>query len=138
MFKNKKEWMGKKVLNTSQHEVLENVVQRICEEVIDLEAGYIDTTKEPLRWAMHGGPGTGEAHVIKVMKEELFEKVSKWNASVEYQIVALQAVMADLLQGDTIHHAFNIPIFGNSPAQYGSKKRYTKRESSFAVSLDNN
>ena len=78
--------------------------------MIDLEAGYIDTTKEPLRWAMHGGPGTGKTHVTKTIKEELFGNVLKWNASVEYQIVALQAVMADLLQGDTIHHAFNIPF----------------------------
>ena len=59
---------------------------------------------------MHGGPGTGKTHVIKIIKEDFFGNVLKWNASVEYQIVALQAVMADLLQGDTIHHAFNIPF----------------------------
>ena len=45
---------------------------------------------------------------------------------MEFQIVALKAVMADLLQGDTIHHAFNIPVYGHTfstkPAQYGSKK----------------
>eukprot|EP00973_Karenia_brevis_P009411 1271748-Karenia_brevis.AAC.1 len=29
---------------------------------------------------------------------------------VEYQVVALQAVMADLLGGDTIHHACGIPV----------------------------
>ena len=79
--------------------------------MIDVAAGYIDTTREPLRWAMHGGPGTGKTHVINIIKEELFGKVLKWNTSVEFQIVALQAVMADLLQGDTIHHAFNIPVF---------------------------
>ena len=114
------------VLNKSQCEVVGKVVQRVCEEMIDLQAGYIDTTKEPLRWAMHGGPGTGKTHVIKIIKEELFGNVLKWNASVEYQIVALQAVMADLLQGDTIHHAFNIPMFGKifstTPVQYGSNK----------------
>ena len=108
----RKQVNGRKVLNKSQHEVVEKVVQRICEEMIDCAAGYVDTTREPLRWAMHGGPGTGKTHVIKIIKEELFETVLKWNTSVEYQIVALQAVMADLLQGDTIHHAFNIPVFG--------------------------
>ena len=50
----------------------------------------------------------------------------KWNTSVEFQVVALQAVMADLLQGDTIHHAFNIPVFGkifsSRPVQRGSNK----------------
>ena len=56
---------GKNVLNQSQYEVVEKVVQRICEEMIDLEAGFIDTTKEPLRWAMHGGPGTGKRMLSK-------------------------------------------------------------------------
>ena len=50
----------------------------------------------------------------------------KWNTSVEFQIVALQAVMADLSQGDTIHHAFNIPVFGKNvstrPVPRGSNK----------------
>ena len=81
---------------------------------MNLHTGYVDSSCEPLRWAMHGGPGTGKTHVIKILKEELFEKVLKWNTSVEFQIVALQAVMADLLQGDTIHHAFNIPVFGRN------------------------
>ena len=61
---------------------------------------------------MHGGPGTGQTHVIKSIKEEFFENVLKWNIGVKFQIVALQAVMADLLAGDTIHHVFNIPVFG--------------------------
>ena len=62
---------------------------------------------------MHGGPGTGQTHVFKIIKEELFEKVLKWNIGAQFQIVALQDVTADLLSGDTIHHAFNIPVFGN-------------------------
>ena len=49
-----------------------------------------------------------------MIKEELCEKVLKWNTSVEFQIAALQAVMADLLQGDTIHHAFNILVFARN------------------------
>ena len=36
----------------------------------------------------------------------------KWNIGVEFQAVAFQAVMADLLGGDTIHHALNISLFG--------------------------
>ena len=61
---------------------------------------------------MHGGSGTGKTHVIKIIKEELFEKVLKWNIGVNFQIVAFQAVMADLLAGDSIHYVFNIPVFG--------------------------
>ena len=29
---------------------------------------------EPLWWLLHGGPGTGKSHVIRLLKEELFEK----------------------------------------------------------------
>ena len=43
---------------------------------------------------------------------ELFGKILGWNIGMEYNIVALQAVMADMLGGDTIHHALNIGIFG--------------------------
>ena len=31
---------------------------------------------------------------------------------INFQVVALQAVMAELLGGDTIHHALGIPCFG--------------------------
>ena len=92
----------------------------------DIITGTIDNSREPLRWAMHGGPGTGKTHVVKIIKEELFEKVLKWNTNIEFQIVAMQAVMADLLEGDTIHHAFNIPVYGRNcstrPTQQGSNK----------------
>ena len=33
---------------------------------------------------------------------------------VGFQIVALRAVMADLLEGDTIHHALGIQVFGRT------------------------
>ena len=62
-----------------------------------------------MRWLLHGGPGTGKSRVIKVLKE-LFSDVLKWDIGVEFQIVALQAVMADLLGGDTIHRACGIPV----------------------------
>ena len=43
---------------------------------------------------------------------------------VEYQVVALQAVMADLLGGDTIHHACGIPVFKRGePAENQAQKQ---------------
>ena len=57
------------------------------------------------RWGLHGGPGTGKSHVIQIIKRELFEQVLQRSIGVDFQIVALQAVMADLLEGDTFHHA---------------------------------
>ena len=35
----------------------------------------------------------------------------KFEIGVQFSVVALQAVMAALLEGDTIHHALGIPCF---------------------------
>ena len=64
---------------------------------------------EPLRWCVHGGPGTGKAHSITLIKE-LFTTVLKWGMGVESQVVALHAVMADQLGWGTIHHVCGIPV----------------------------
>ena len=65
----------------------------------------------PLRWVVHGGPGTGKSHVVRdVIKAELFNQILHWQQGLDYQVIALQAVMADLLKGDTIHHACGIPV----------------------------
>ena len=57
------------------------------------------------------GPGTGKSHVVKdVIKDELFDQILHWQQGLDYQVVALQAVMANLLKGDTIHHACGIPL----------------------------
>ena len=61
----------------------------------------------PLRWLVHGGPGTGKSHVITQVKK-LFHDVVNYEIGVRYQVVALQAVTASLLGGDTIHHACGI------------------------------
>ena len=60
--------------------------------------------------------------MIKILKKEIFEKVLKRHIGVNNHIVALQAVMADLLSGDTIHHALNLPVFGkNGPTPSGDR-----------------
>ena len=61
-----------------------------------------------MRWVLHGGPGTGKTHVIKLLRAELFEKLLGWSRGVEFDITALQAVTADMLDGDTLHHAFGL------------------------------
>ena len=38
----------------------------------------------------------------------------KWDIGATIEIVALQVVMVDLLSGETIHHAFSIPVFGTN------------------------
>ena len=108
--KHEKDKKGKHILNSKQYEMVKIVGMRICAEM-EAEAGTPGDAGEPLRWLLHGGPGTGKSHVIKIIKERLFQNVLKWDMGVNFQIVALQAVMADLLGGDTIHHACGIPAF---------------------------
>ena len=86
---------------------LKIICQRLCTE---LEEGE-KCSSDPLLWLMHGGPGTGKSEVLKLVKE-LFKDVCGWNIGLDYQIAALQAVTAQLLQGDTIHHALGINPFG--------------------------
>ena len=113
---------GKLVVNSKQHKALCRVVNRMMEELGHAANDHIDFG-EPLRWLVHGGPGTGKSHVIKQVKE-LFTDVLHWDMGVEYQIVALQAVMADLLGGDTIHHACGIPVFSRGdPAENQAQRQ---------------
>ena len=67
------------------------------------EAGHAPRS-DPLLWLMHGGPGVGKSEVIKLLKE-FFEDVCKFNMGLEFQMAALQAVMAEQLNGDTLHHS---------------------------------
>ena len=57
------------VLSASQFEVVKKVAKRVCMEMDVLESGDYDALPEPVRWSMHGGPGTGKTHVIKIIKE---------------------------------------------------------------------
>ena len=66
---------------------------------------------EPLRWVIHGGPATGKSHVLTLIKELLVKELL-WEQDVQFAMVAPQAVVADLLGGDAIHHALGIPVFG--------------------------
>ena len=100
--------------NRSQYEMVEHIALQICDEMDSLARKHFSTIGEPLRWSMQGGPGTGKTHVIRILNEELFGKALKWNMAVEFRVVELHAVMADLLGGDTIHHALNIGIFGKA------------------------
>lgn len=101
---------GKLLLNSMQYVMVEKVAVRVIEE-LDINDSIGQNAAEPLRWMLHGGPGTGKSHVIKIIKERLFGGVLKWDMGAQFQIVALQAVMAELLGGDTIHHACGIPAF---------------------------
>ena len=99
--------------NAEQHGFLKMVAQRVLQEEAStaLHGEPIATDAEPLRWVLHGGPGTGKSHVLRLLKSELFESVLGWRRGVEFEVVALQATMADALDGDTIHHALSLGVF---------------------------
>jgi DNA replication protein DnaC len=63
---------GRPLLNALQYEMVERFADQVC---VELRARTInnDDDFQPLRWSLHGGPGTGKSHIIKIIKTELFE-----------------------------------------------------------------
>ena len=47
--------------------------------------GVSDT--QPLRWLVHGGPGTGKTYLIDKIRG-MFEDVCHWTHGLDFQIVA--------------------------------------------------
>ena len=97
--------------NPEQRAFCAKVADRVADEL--LEARRDEATSEPLRWVLHGGPGTGKSYTLKLLRKELFEGVLGWQHGVDFQIVSFQAVMAELLDGDTIHHALGLDWGGD-------------------------
>ena len=62
------EQKGKLVTNAEQFQAVKMVVERVIRETEYL-TGQRESPGEPLRWLLHGGPGTGKSHVIKLVKE---------------------------------------------------------------------
>ena len=81
---------------------------------------------------MHGGPGVGKSEVIKLLRE-LFVTVLHWNMGVDFQMAALQAVMAEQLGGDTLHHSCGIQK-GRTPAA-DEQGQVTRRQTEVAKSV---
>ena len=109
-----------KTCNREQIQFCVKVVDRVTEEATLVE----QMDMEPLRWVLHGGPGTGKSFVLRLLREELFERVLGWQHGVQFQIVSFQAVMAELLEGDTIHHALGLDWGGENS---GGKVRMLER-----------
>ena len=116
------------LVNAEQFKALTTVGRRVMVELQELAgvtapmAAATSSVEEPLRWLIHGGPGTGKSHVLKQIRE-LFTDVLHWDIGVQYQIVAFQAVMAEQLGGDTIHHACGIPVFQRGDAAENGGQR---------------
>ena len=105
--------------NPEQKLFCRRVAERIAAELrTELRSDDASSNEEePLRWVLHGGPGTGKSYTINLLRHELFEKVLGWKQGVQYQVVTFQAVMAEALEGDTIHHAFGLNWTGNDTSK---------------------
>ena len=110
-------------MKKKQAEVLERVTQRVLTEHV--EANLSDKS-EPLRWCVHGGPGVGKSYVIQQIRQ-FFEDVCDWEQGLDFQILALQAVMADQLGGETVHHALGIDPFRLARSKHHRRPRRLQR-----------
>ena len=101
--------------NTEQKAFCQKVAERVLTEMQEDEnQPATQEVSEPLRWALHGGPGTGKSHTLNLVRRELFEEILGWQQGIHFQVVTLQAVMAEQLDGDTIHHALGLNWNGAS------------------------
>jgi hypothetical protein len=96
-------------VNAKQFEVIELVVRRVLQEERDTKEGVAQKSN-PLLHLMHGRPGVGKSHVLKKIRD-FFENIMKWNIGLEFNIAALQAVMAVQIGGETLHHVAGINPF---------------------------
>ena len=97
-------------VNAQQFEFLALVTDRLKVEFELIKPGESLRQKgsEPLRYLLHGPPGTGKSHV-SILVQELFERVGM-TKGIDYQFMAFQATNAVDLDGDTIHHAVGLNI----------------------------
>ena len=101
-------------VNPAQFNFLQLVADRLKVELnlITPEESLRPNGDEPLRYLLHGPPGTGKSHVSKLV-QELFQLVG-YKKGREWQFMAFQATNAADLDGDTIHHSVGLSINPNS------------------------
>lgn len=102
-------------VNAMQFEFVQLVADRLIAELgmkaVDSAPRQVNAaSSEPLRYLLHGPPGTGKSHALRFV-QELLELVGL-KRGLDWQFLAFQATNAADLGGDTIHHAcsFNISV----------------------------
>ena len=78
-----------------------------------------DMLSEPLRVCVLGDPGAGKSHCIHLLRS-FFQEVMEWEHQMQFQFLAPQNSMAELVGGATVHTWGVIPIGG---AAAGSKHK---------------
>jgi len=90
---------------SAQLQVLTKVRERVCKGLE--EEAHEEDLSRPLLWLVHGGSGVGESETRKLI-QKLFVDVLHWNIGIDFKIAALQAVMAERIGQDTLHHCCGI------------------------------
>ena len=95
-------------VNSKQFDMIQLVADRLKVELglLDPEESMREEGLEPLRYLLHGPPGTGKSHAVKLLTE-LFE-VAGYKKGIDYEFVAFQATNAVDLAGKTIHDAIGL------------------------------
>ncbi len=101
-------------LSAQQAEVIAKVQRRIMagrrqEEDRCLQSAMThDVTDknltQPLFWIKCGKPGAGKSHITDILRQACAEEF-RWCEGIEFAIVVLPGLVADLLDGETVHCA---------------------------------
>ena len=123
-----REWMERvchepEAPNAEQYAFLERVVARCRAEQAELahvgRPGH--TGSEPCRDCVFGIPGAGKSTCIKLVRR-FFEECLGWEHGVQFQFLATQNSMAELIGGQTVHTWGVIPTNkAMAAARYGAK-----------------
>lgn len=108
-------------LNPKQHEFVVRHVDRYFTEV-DEEFVSLASVTEPSYLLLHGPPGTGKSKVIYVLKR-FFTEVAKYRLGLELGVASLQAVVAAMLGGETLHHVTGMRAFKRTGVPAASDNR---------------
>ena len=71
--------------NNDQKEIIGRVVHQIIQDEHYLSDRRRTKTQQFIR-LLHGGPGTGKSHVIKILKEALFEQESNGQQGLIFRL----------------------------------------------------
>ena len=66
--------------NPEQKEFCKRIAGRVQTELRQDGSEEAAEMSEPLRWALHGGPGTGKSYTLNLVRKELFERILGWGA----------------------------------------------------------
>ena len=97
-------------VSASQGNFVREVARRFFVEQCE-EGSIHGYTTEPLRKLVHGKPGTGKSSKCMALATKFFDEIGKYKKGVHYHVCTLQAFLAAVLGGHTMHHLAGINPF---------------------------